>query len=106
MGETGLPAMRSQPYRLQLSRCWNGGDARATCVACHDPHKRLVTDLAAYDTRCRACHVTAGLPTPEHPGRTCPVGSSRCASCHMPLYDVPDMHQQFRDHFIRVAGKD
>src|ERR1700733_6956352 len=31
--------VRFQPYRLEKSRCWGTeGDARLTCVACHDPH--------------------------------------------------------------------
>jgi len=36
----GLKSLRFQPYRLENSRCWGKGDARLTCVACHDPHHR------------------------------------------------------------------
>jgi len=101
-GETGIAAMRSQPFRLQSSRCWRTPDARLTCVACHDPHRPLVSDAAAYDTRCLACHVTPGMePTAERHERACPVGTSRCTGCHMPKYDAPDMHQDFTDHRIQ-----
>jgi hypothetical protein len=102
--ERGIAALRSQPYRLQSSRCWTQGDARLTCVACHDPHQPLVRDAASYDARCLQCHVAAGAAATEsHPGRACKVGTEKCASCHMPKYDVPGMHFEFTDHFIRVV---
>ena len=102
-GARGIAALRSQPYRLQSSRCWNAGDARLTCVACHDPHKPLVTEARKYDDRCLSCHVTSGgEPTTERPGRSCPTGKSECTGCHMPKYDVPDMHHEFTDHLIRM----
>jgi hypothetical protein len=105
-GEKGIAALRSQPYRLQSSRCWRTQDARLTCVACHDPHRPLVTDAGAYDSRCLACHVTSGAaPTHDRPGRACPVGTSRCSECHMPKYDVPDMHHEFTDHLIQVPRR-
>jgi hypothetical protein len=102
--ERGIAALRSQPYRLQSSRCWSQGDARLRCVACHDPHQPLVRDAASYDARCLQCHVTTGAASTEsHPGRACKVGTERCASCHMPRYEVPGMHFSFTDHFIRVV---
>jgi hypothetical protein len=102
--ERGLALLRSQPYRLQSSRCWGQGDDRLTCVACHDPHKPLVRGAAAYDARCLACHVEAGsAPTAGRPGRACQVAASTCTSCHMPSYDVPAMHYRFTDHFIRIV---
>jgi hypothetical protein len=105
-GQQGLPSLRSQPYRLQLSQCWKAKDARLTCVACHDPHRPLATDPVAYDDRCLSCHVTSGVqPTSERAGRPCPVGTSRCATCHMPRYDVPDMHHQFTDHRIQLPRR-
>jgi hypothetical protein len=105
-GAQGLPALRSQPYRLQLSRCWKAKDARLTCVACHDPHRPLVTDPVAYDERCLSCHLTSGVQaTSTRSERPCPVGASRCSTCHMPKYDVPDMHHKFTDHKIQLPQK-
>jgi hypothetical protein len=102
--ERGIAALRSQPYRLQSSRCWQQGDARLTCVACHDPHQPLVRDAGAYDARCLSCHVATGAaPSESHPGRACRTGTARCSSCHMPKYDVPGMHFKFTDHLIRVV---
>ena len=102
--ESGLVALRSQPYRLASSRCWSGGDARITCTACHNPHRPLVQDPLAYDARCLSCHVTAGAdPTHERPGRACKVGGTGCTACHMPKYEVPEMHHSFTDHLIRVV---
>jgi hypothetical protein len=31
------------------------------------------------------------------------VATSNCTSCHMPKSDVPEMHAQFTDHFIRIV---
>jgi hypothetical protein len=105
--ERGIAALRSQPFRLQSSRCWShagAGDARLTCVACHDPHQPLVREPSAYDAKCLSCHVTAGTtPTASHPERACKVGTENCSSCHMPKYQVPGMHFQFTDHLIRVV---
>jgi hypothetical protein len=104
--ERGIAALRSQPYRLQSSRCWNGGDTRITCVACHNPHVPLVRDAAAYDARCLSCHVARGTdPTRDRPVRACRVADARCTSCHMPKYEVPGMHHDFTDHLIRVTPR-
>ena len=102
--EKGIAALRSQPYRLQSSRCWGKGDRRLTCVACHDPHRPLERDPSAYDARCTSCHVAANsTPTAERPGRPCPTAQEGCVSCHMPKYEVPEMHHDFTDHLIRVV---
>lgn len=101
--ERGLAALRSQPFRLQSSRCWQRPDDRLTCVACHDPHKPLVRGAAAYDRNCLACHAGGGAtPAANQPIRACPVGTEGCAGCHMPKYDVPEMHFSFTDHRIRI----
>jgi hypothetical protein len=103
--EQGLAALRSQPNRLQSSKCWGEGDARITCVACHDPHRPLVREAAAYDPRCLACHVQSGSAvTKQRPGRPCPVAKQDCVTCHMPKYDAPGMHHAFTDHLIRVVA--
>jgi len=116
-GERGLAALRSQPHRLQSSRCWSE-DERVTCVACHDPHKPLVRDTPSYDRNCLSCHATAE-PRSEPLGSAlrhshrntrasappCPTGTVSCAGCHMPKYDVPEMHYAFTDHLIRVVRR-
>jgi hypothetical protein len=103
-GEKGIAALRSQPHRLQSSKCWGGGDARITCTACHDPHQPLQRQAAAYDSRCLGCHVQVGArASRDHPGRGCPVARTDCVTCHMPKYEVREMHAQFTDHLIRVV---
>ncbi|HXW06385.1 MAG TPA: multiheme c-type cytochrome [Vicinamibacterales bacterium] len=105
--ERGLAALRSQPHRLQSSRCWQEGDDRLTCVACHDPHKKLVRDASTYDANCLSCHPASGAaPTASRQrsaGRACPTATTNCTSCHMPKYDVPEMHYAFTDHLIRIV---
>jgi Cytochrome c554 and c-prime len=100
----GIPNVRFQPYRLQLSACWNGTDPRISCLACHDPHKPLVTKAEFYDSKCLACHLEKGGPKcPDHPGKACPVSTQNCITCHMPRYALPGAHFKFIDHDIRVV---
>ncbi len=105
----GIANVRSQPYRLEKSRCWGkNGDARITCVACHDPHEKLVRDTASYDKNCLSCHLAAASmkSTGDHPGPACKVSTKDCASCHMPKYELADFHYKFTDHDIRVVRPD
>jgi hypothetical protein len=98
--------VRFQPYRLEKSRCWGTpGDARLTCVACHNPHEPLLHDASSYDQHCLACHAARGSESVGHDATpaVCPVATSNCTSCHMPKSDVPEMHAQFTDHFIRIV---
>jgi hypothetical protein len=104
-GEKGVAALRSQPFRLQGSRCWGEGDARLTCVACHDPHRPLVRGAAAYDARCLDCHTAGEKTAAGRVARVCKVAKERCTDCHMPKYEVPEMHFEFTDHWIRVVRK-
>ena len=101
---TGLKSVRFPPYRIENSRCWGKGDARLTCVACHDPHRPLARDEASYDHNCLGCHVnSAGAqPTSDHPGAPCPTARKGCVGCHMPKYEVVDIPVKFTDHQIRV----
>jgi hypothetical protein len=101
----GVLNIRFAPYRLESSRCWMKGDARITCIACHDPHKPLVTDPASYDSVCLRCHILwDAKETPDHPGAACPVAQAKCVTCHMPKYEPPGFHAKFTDHWIRVVG--
>lgn len=104
-GNKGVSNARSQPYRLQKSKCWGAGDPRITCIGCHDPHKQLETEPGAYDGACLSCHVTTGSAknVANHPGAACPVAQKNCVTCHMPKVQVPEMHYDFTDHNIRVV---
>jgi Cytochrome c554 and c-prime len=101
--------VRFAPYRLENSRCWKEGtgDARITCLTCHDPHKPLADDPASYDSACLECHVAAGTQKSEtHDGdhRTaCTIGVKLCVTCHMPKFKNPAFHFAFTDHWIRIA---
>ncbi len=104
-GLKGISSVRSQPYRLENSKCWGKGDARIACIACHDPHQQLEKRSDAYDAKCLACHVNSKgeAVSSSQPGRACPVATSQCSSCHMPKVEVPEMHYAFTDHDIRVV---
>ena len=107
MIEAGVFNVRFAPYRLENSKCWAEGDARITCMACHDPHKPLSHDAASYDANCLACHASnaAEKKSVNHPGAACPVATKNCASCHMLKVEPPNLHSTFTDHWIRIAKK-
>ena len=97
--------VRFQPYRLANSKCFDGIDARISCLTCHDPHQEVVHDRASYDPKCLACH-TSGPQAHTASGLTakrCPVSSSGCVNCHMPKIDFPGGHRAFTDHDIRIV---
>jgi hypothetical protein len=105
-GAYGPLNVRFQPYRLEKSRCWGTrGDDRLTCIACHNPHEPLLKNESSYDPQCLSCHSPqrgeAHGASQSH--AVCPKASANCTSCHMPKYDVPGMHANFTDHFIRVV---
>jgi hypothetical protein len=97
-GPRGVLNVRFQFYRLTNSRCYDAADTRIACTACHDPHGGLVDDLSFYDRKCAQCHSTmiAGA-------KLCPVAKQDCIQCHMPKVEIPGMHRQFIDHWIRIA---
>jgi len=39
-GTQGVATVKSQPYRLESTKCGGKGDGRLTCIACHDPHQQ------------------------------------------------------------------
>jgi hypothetical protein len=103
-GGKGVATARSAPFRLEESKCWGKGDARLTCIACHDPHEEVRTDPTSYDRACLSCHTAAGTANTAatHPSAH-PAGTKDCVACHMPKVYDPDMHYKFTDHRIRIA---
>jgi hypothetical protein len=105
LAKAGINNVRLQPYRLQKSKCWGKGEARITCMACHDPHVQVVEDAASYDSKCLACHASkaGGKAVVGHAAPACRVGVKNCVSCHMEKLEVPGTHAIFTDHWIRVV---
>jgi hypothetical protein len=100
----GISSVRLQPYRLERSLCWGGrGDARITCIACHDPHKHWCAILQAYDAACFKCHAQAGHTQTANKASPCPTGTKGCTSWHMPKYEIRRVHATYTDHFIRIV---
>lgn len=102
--------VRFQPYRLANSKCFNGTDPRASCIACHDPHQDLVRDDNFYDSKCLACHASknglanASAPSASHrDAPACTVANDKCVSCHMPKIKLPNGLMTFHDHEIRIV---
>jgi hypothetical protein len=102
VGARGLQTVRFQPYRLARSRCWSPRDRRIQCTACHDPHQPLVSEVAAYDCKCPACHSQARASTHSTAGgKVCPVKTRDCIGCHMPKIQLGGNGLTFTDHLIR-----
>ncbi len=111
----GKVDVRFQPYRLANSKCFDGVDKRMSCIACHDPHRKIVRDDKTYDPKCLACHSAGAQPSAgmlaAHASqsasqiamKTCPVAKSDCVRCHMPKTQLPGGHMIFSDHEIRIV---
>jgi hypothetical protein len=99
----GQADVRFQPYRLANSKCFNGTDKRIGCVACHNPHEKIVRDAAYYDPKCLACHapLTTASTTPH--AKVCPVAKASCTTCHMPKVPLPNGLMELTDHQIRIV---
>ena len=104
-GQDGLNNVRFQPYRIFNSAGHNKNDRRISCVACHDPHVKLEREAAFYDSKCLACHLpdAKAVQTLTLTAKACSVGTQKCATCHMPKIELPDMHAKFTDHWIRIV---
>jgi hypothetical protein len=105
LSKMGVINVRLQPYRLEKSKCWGTGDARLTCVACHDPHVQVARNPGFYDTKCLQCHQRTPDAQPDvaHRAAACKVGTKDCVNCHMPRIEVPGTHTVFTDHWIRIS---
>jgi Cytochrome c554 and c-prime len=102
----GLDTVHYEPYRLEMSPCWIM-TRRITCVTCHDPHQPLQTDPRAYDSACLSCHASNhATATVSQMGKTCPVATKNCVTCHMPKCHLPTAPFTMSDHFIRIVGQD
>jgi hypothetical protein len=101
----GFQNVRFQPYRIFNSKGHNQFDSRISCIACHDPHDKLEHEASFYDSKCLACHLSdpKQARTETRTSRACPVGTQKCAACHMPRVEIPGTHTSFTDHWIRVV---
>jgi hypothetical protein len=105
----GQADVRFQPYRLANSKCFDGTDARISCVACHNPHEKISRDSASYDVKCIACHapvlkVASDVASTSAPrAKACQVAKNNCSSCHMPKVPLPNELMEFADHQIRIV---
>jgi hypothetical protein len=104
-GQSGINNIRFQPYRIFNSRGHNTNDRRISCVACHDPHEKLQKEATYYDSKCLACHLETPkeAKTSRRSASACPIKTNNCVTCHMPKVELPGMHAEFTDHWIRIA---
>lgn len=99
-GPHNISNVRFQPYRLVNSKCYDAADSRIRCTSCHNPHNDTARPLASFDQQCQSCHSAVhGKPG----AKLCKVAKSECASCHMPKVEIKEAHNNFTDHWIRIA---
>jgi hypothetical protein len=101
----GANNIRFQPYRIFNSKGHNSRDSRISCIACHNPHENVRHDVAFYDSKCLACHLSKSkeAATQARKAPACPVSDRQCSVCHMPHLELPGVHAKFTDHWIRVV---
>lgn len=101
----GINNLRFQPYRIFRSPAHFKNDKRMSCTACHDPHDKLKHEASFYDAKCLACHLSNSKETKTETrmAAACPVSNQLCVTCHMPKVEVPEMHFEFTDHWIRIV---
>jgi hypothetical protein len=102
-GPRGILNVRFQPYRLGNSKCYDAEDKRIRCTSCHNPHSDLETSVAAYDSKCLACHSSSPAFSTKASAHICRVATRECVTCHMPRLDLPGAHKKFTDHLIRIV---
>ena len=101
----GQTDVRFQPYRLANSKCFDGTDPRISCVACHDPHKKVVRDSPSYyDPKCLACHAPL-LPkrSRRNPRKGLPGRQIELRQLPHAKVSLPNGLMQFSDHQIRIV---
>jgi len=84
--------VRHQPIYLAQSACFLKSKAKLSCLTCHDMHRELERDSAAYDSKCTGCHSSVKHTSAQ---------SNNCAGCHMPRVS-PQPHIEFTNHWIGV----
>jgi hypothetical protein len=103
--------VRLQTVGLMRSQCFQQSRDTLSCITCHDPHKDVGTDAAAYEAVCLQCHSTtasARRPAPLRGAaiKSCPVNPrNRCIECHMPKRPAiagAAVAPLMADHQIRV----
>lgn len=96
--------IRFQSSTMPNSKCFTQSQGKLDCLTCHDPHKKMETSAAHYESKCLSCHGTKAEATAAEFRRVpCPVNPARdCLKCHMPTVDEVVPHTSFTDHHIRV----
>lgn len=101
--------MASHAQRLQMSKCFVGGNQhtnKLTCISCHNPHVSVkVTGTQIFNNSCNSCHSTQQKNFCTETPAKIKLANNNCVSCHMPksgTIDIP--HVTVTDHWIRVPA--
>jgi hypothetical protein len=86
---------RHQPLMLATSACFRKSGT-LSCLTCHEAHRPVERQSAAYDATCRNCHESQ-----QH--KTAVVGRA-CVGCHMPRVEAQP-YLTFSNHRIAVTSR-
>ncbi|OYP37961.1 hypothetical protein CGZ80_03820 [Rhodopirellula sp. MGV] len=91
--------VRFQPVGILRSRCYLESERQLGCSTCHNPHESVETvPMERHVKKCVSCHLES-----ESDHVACPVSpKTGCIECHMPAKQLPGIHLDFHDHWIRV----
>lgn len=94
-------------YRLRQSVCFLQSEGRLQCTTCHNPHRKVPTELKAkhYRQACIKCHNPTDCDTAADFEQVSPNSTSvtlaDCSGCHMPQRRAQDVvHATMTDHRI------
>lgn len=105
----GTPLTTALEYQgMSLSKCYEGGRGRMTCLTCHtmhgsDPNHQLKTGMRTNEA-CYSCHPGVRDRLREHTHHAAESTGSQCQNCHMSrqVYSLLDVHRSHRIDVPRV----
>lgn len=105
----GTPLTTALEYQgMALSKCYENGRGRMTCLTCHtmhgsDPNHQLKDGMRT-NAACYSCHPGYQDRLREHTHHAPDSAGSQCQNCHMPhqVFSLLDTHRSHRIEVPRV----
>jgi len=105
----GTPLTTALEYQgMALSKCYQGGEGKMSCLSCHDMHgsdpNHQLKEGMRTNEACYGCHDTYRKKLVEHTHHAADSTGSLCQNCHMPhqVYSLLTTHRSHRIAVPRV----
>jgi predicted CXXCH cytochrome family protein len=105
----GTPLTTALEYQgMALSKCYQGGEGKMSCLSCHDMHgtdpNHQLKEGMRTNAACFQCHDDYRAKLVEHTHHPAESSGSLCSNCHMPyqVYSLLDTHRSHRIAIPRV----